>query len=521
MTAFVVGRDALFLIGKDQAAAFAAHEHLVLGVFEVVHVHLGGIELGGLQGGFVDQVLQIGAGEARRTASQGIQIHIGIQRRTLGVDLEDTAAAAQVRRGHHHLTVETAGTQQGRVQNVGTVGGGQQDDAFVALEAVHFHQQLVQGLFAFVMATAQTGATLAAHGVDLVDEDEAGGVLLALHEQVAHTGGTHAHEHLHEVRTGDGEEGHAGLTGHGAGQQGLTGTWRAHQQHALGDAAAQTGELFGVGQEFHHFGQFVLGFIHTGHVLKGHTGRVLVEQARAGTAKAHGLAAATLHLAHEEDPDTDEQQHGEPRHQQGHVPGLFFRRLGLDFHLLVQQAGHQLIGLDGGTVRSAPDEGVALDLHRADLPAVHTADEIRVGHLLGRALRLLEHIEKHDHRKDYGSPEHQVATKLIQFGLHYRAVKRCADGAPVCAKQSRYSDRRQGVNRHRSGIRNKISLFSRLAMGSAGETGKSLFPHHTPVPAPCRRADLLSPGLCVTYMAVVWRRVVTGVAPGLQNRWQA
>ncbi|EEB33528.1 hypothetical protein DESPIG_01590 [Desulfovibrio piger ATCC 29098] len=136
-------------------------------------------------------------------------------------------------------------------------------------------------------------------------------------------------------------------------------------------------------------------------------------------------------------------------------------------------------------------------------------------------MRLLEHIEKHDHRKDYGSPEHQVATKLIQFGLHYRAVKRYADGAPVCAKNSRYSDRRHGVNRHRSGIRNKISLFSRLAMGRAGETEKSrCLPAHRLL-APCRRAGLLSPGLCVTYMPVVRRRVVTGVAPGLQNRWQA
>ena len=71
--------------------------------------------------------------------------------------LQDFGTSLNIRTVYYDLAVETAGTQQGRVQNVGTVGGGQQDDALVALEAVHFHQQLVQGLFAFVMATAQTG----------------------------------------------------------------------------------------------------------------------------------------------------------------------------------------------------------------------------------------------------------------------------------------------------------------------------------------------------------------------------
>src|ERR687898_159897 len=48
---------------------------------------------------------------------------------------------------------------------------------------------------------AQTGAALAADRVDLVDEDDAGGVLLGLLEQVAHTRGADADEHLDEVGT--------------------------------------------------------------------------------------------------------------------------------------------------------------------------------------------------------------------------------------------------------------------------------------------------------------------------------
>ena len=46
--------------------------------------------------------------------------------------------------------VKTAGTHQGGVQDIGTVGGGDHDDALVGAEAVHFHQQLVQGLLSLV-----------------------------------------------------------------------------------------------------------------------------------------------------------------------------------------------------------------------------------------------------------------------------------------------------------------------------------------------------------------------------------
>src|SRR5689334_24101575 len=50
---------------------------------------------------------------------------------------------------------------------------------------------------------------LPAHGVDLVDEDDAGRVLLALLEQVAHAARADAHEHLDEVGARDREERHA------------------------------------------------------------------------------------------------------------------------------------------------------------------------------------------------------------------------------------------------------------------------------------------------------------------------
>jgi hypothetical protein len=114
------------------------------------------------------------------------------------VHLEDLLAALDVRVRHHDLAVETARTQQRRVQHVRTVGGRNQDDALIGFEAVHLHQQLVERLFALVIAAAKACATVPADGVDFVDEDDARRILLGLLEHVAHAAGADADEHLDE-----------------------------------------------------------------------------------------------------------------------------------------------------------------------------------------------------------------------------------------------------------------------------------------------------------------------------------
>jgi hypothetical protein len=76
--------------------------------------------------------------------------------------------------------------QQRGIEDVGTIGRGDEDDAFVRLEAVHLHQELVQRLLSLVVAAAETRAPVPPHRVDFVHEDDAGRVLLALLEEVAH-----------------------------------------------------------------------------------------------------------------------------------------------------------------------------------------------------------------------------------------------------------------------------------------------------------------------------------------------
>ena len=91
------------------------------------------------------------------------------------MDLENLLAALDVGRADGHLAIEPAGTQQRRIENVGTVGRRDHDDALVRREAVHLDEQLIQRLLALFVAE-RVAAAAAADGVELVDEDDAGGM---------------------------------------------------------------------------------------------------------------------------------------------------------------------------------------------------------------------------------------------------------------------------------------------------------------------------------------------------------
>ena len=143
--------------------------------------------------------------------------------------LEDLLAADLVRRLHRHAAVEAPGAQQRLVQDLGPVGGRQHHHAVAGLEAVHLGEDLVERLLALVVAAAGEAAAAGARapdGVELVDEDDGRRGVLGLLEQVAHARGADAHDRLDELRRRDREERHAGLAGHGLGQQRLAGAGR-------------------------------------------------------------------------------------------------------------------------------------------------------------------------------------------------------------------------------------------------------------------------------------------------------
>src|SRR5260221_13346604 len=101
--------------------------------------------------------------------------------------------------------IEAARSQQRGIEHVRTVGRRDEAHALVRLETVHFDKELIERLLPFIVPAPKPGPSLPADGVDLIDEYDAGGVLLGLLEQVADAGGPDADEHLNEIRAADRE----------------------------------------------------------------------------------------------------------------------------------------------------------------------------------------------------------------------------------------------------------------------------------------------------------------------------
>ena len=424
VTRLVVSGVELLLVGHDHGLALGAHHDLVLGQLELLHFHQALAGTSSEQRGFVDQVGQIGAGEARGTAGDDRRVDVVAHRHLAHVHFQDLLATADIRQADHHLTVEAAGTQQRRIQNVRTVGGGDDDDAVIHLEAIHLHQQLVEGLLTLVVTAAHAGAAMATDGVDLVDEDDAWRVLLGLVEHVAYAAGTDTDEHLDEVGTGNGEERHFRLTSHGLGQQRLAGTRRADHQHATRDAATQALELARIAEEFHQFADFLLGLVATGDVGEGGLDLVFGEQTRLGLAEAHRPALATgaaLHLAHEEHEHGDDHQNREAGDQQLGPDALLLGLLAFDDHVVVDQVTDQTTvldrradGFEAFAVGALASDHVTIDGHALDAPLLHLLDELRVaqGLRLARAGEVVHHGNQH--RRD-DQPQDQILCHVVQL----------------------------------------------------------------------------------------------------------
>ena len=263
---------------------------------------------------------------------------------------------------------------------------------------------------------------MAADGVDFVDEDDAGRVLLGLLEHVAHARGADADEHLDEVGARNGEERHVGFARDRARDQGLAGAGRPDQQHAARNPSAEPLVFSGVAQELDDLLQILFGLVDAGDVLEGDAAMRLGQHFGARFAKAHRLAGAALHLARQEHPHADQRDERQPGDQQRHEPRhIVAGRLRGDRDLAVIEPRHQRrivrrIGLEARAVGEGAVNLRPLDHHVADVVGVDLGQKLRERDILrGRALtRILEEREQCQQQQDNNDPEGEIA----QIGVH-------------------------------------------------------------------------------------------------------
>ena len=242
------------------------------------------------------------------------------------MNLQNSFSSLQIRQFHRDSSVETTGTQKGFVQCFGTVGSCQNDNTFCGIETVHFCQQLVQGLFPFVVAAHAVAVTFFTDGINFVDEYDTRCFFPRLFEQVTNFRRTHTYEHFHKFRTGNGEERYIGFPSYCLGKQCFTSTRRAYQQGAFWHFRTYAGVFRRVMQKVYDFFQCFFRFILSCHIFECLAGLGFYINLGIGLAKSHGVGTKTAffhHSAEHQPPEQEEQQeHDEGTHPWRNFFGL-------------------------------------------------------------------------------------------------------------------------------------------------------------------------------------------------------
>jgi hypothetical protein len=147
------------------------------------------------------------------------------------VDLENLETTSRVGDTNIDLTIETAESSKSGVDRVGSVSGSHDNDVGASLHAVHEGKELRNN--SSLDLTVRL-LTLGGDGVDLVDVDKGGRVILGFLERLSQVR-LRLTSHLgHDLGTIDKEEEGTSLVGDSSSHQSLTGTRGSVKQNTSG-----------------------------------------------------------------------------------------------------------------------------------------------------------------------------------------------------------------------------------------------------------------------------------------------
>jgi hypothetical protein len=183
-------------------------------------------------------------------------------------------------------------------------------------------------------------------------------------------------------------------------------------------------ELGRILEEVDDLAHFLLGLVDAGYVGESHGYLVLVQQPSAALAEGHRAAASrpALHLAHEVHPDADQQQNRKRGDEELHQEGLPLGRRGAESHAVVLQRPDQrrVVGLriedhELLTAGADPVDLVAGERDLRDRAVLDVLEECRIGHLLnGSGTRAEIADDRREHHRDH-DPQDDILGQIVQF----------------------------------------------------------------------------------------------------------
>ena len=287
-----------FFFGHNHRFAGNAHKDFVARLFQFGKRNLFFIFARGKQSALVNHVRQIGAAHARRRPRKMFKVHVVVKLYFFRMHDQNGFALFYVRKRHVHLPVEAAGAQKRGIQNVRAVGRGKHDNAFFAVEAVHFDKHLVERLLALVVSAAEAGSAGAPDGVKFVYKDNGRRALSSLFEQIAYTACTHADEHFDKIASRNMQKRNVRFARNGARQKRFSRSGTSDQKHASGNLRADFAVFFRIFQKIDDFGQFFFRFFLPRNIGEGYLFFICIEKPRTAPSELHSARILHGHLPH-------------------------------------------------------------------------------------------------------------------------------------------------------------------------------------------------------------------------------
>ncbi len=139
MPDFMIGSKPFILFRDHPAFLFFAQGQLILCFLKFLHADIAFVLRGRDQRRFINQIGQIGTAESGSSSGDQFQIYVICQGHFGRMHLQNLRPSFDIRQIHRYLTIEASGTQQRRIQNIGTIGSRNDDHCLIGLKAIHLH----------------------------------------------------------------------------------------------------------------------------------------------------------------------------------------------------------------------------------------------------------------------------------------------------------------------------------------------------------------------------------------------